>query len=99
MPRRAAPAVGAPVAAAPPGSGSDSARAAFDASPGRPYAEILPDEKAPPAPASLARPAAHSAAAGTPAIERVMPDTPSPYRHSTAFHDTVTALGARQKFI
>ena len=28
-----------------------------------------------------------------------MTDNAFAYRHSTAFHDTVTALGARQKFI
>ena len=79
--------------------GFDYVHAAIDDCSRLAYAEILPDEKGTTAAAFLARAAAHFAAAGIPAIERVMTDNAFAYRHSTAFHDTVTALGARQKFI
>jgi len=63
------------------------------------YAEIMPDEKGATAARFLTRAAAAFAAAGIPAIERVITDNAFAYRHSTAFRDAVTALGARQKFI
>jgi transposase InsO family protein len=79
--------------------GFDYVHAAVDDCSRLAYAEILPDEKGTTAAAFLARAAAHFAAAGIPAIERVMTDNAFAYRHSTAFRDAVTALGARQKFI
>jgi len=79
--------------------GFDYVHAAVDDCSRLAYAEILPDEKGATAAAFLARAAAHFAAAGIPAIERVMTDNAFAYRHSTAFRDVVTALGARQKFI
>ena len=79
--------------------GFDYVHAAIDDCSRLAYAEILPDEKGTTAAAFLARAAAHFAAAGIPAIERVMTDNAFAYRHSTAFRDVVTALGARQKFI
>src|SRR5436190_21722555 len=79
--------------------GFDYVHAAVDDCSRLAYAEILPDEKGATAAAFLARAAAHFAAAGIPAIERVMTDNAFAYRHSTAFRDVVTALRARQKFI
>jgi transposase InsO family protein len=63
------------------------------------YAEILPDEKGVTAAGFLTRAAARFATAGIPAIERVITDNAFAYRHSTAFRQAVTAIGARQKFI
>jgi hypothetical protein len=79
--------------------GFDYVHAAIDDCSRLAYAEILPDEKGTTAAAFLARAAAHFAAAGIPSIERVMTGNAFAYRHSTAFRDAVTALGARQKFI
>jgi transposase InsO family protein len=79
--------------------GFDYVPAAIDDRSRLAYAEILPDEKGTTAAAFLARAAARFAAAGIPAIEQVMTDNAFAYRHSTAFRDAVTALGARQKFI
>jgi transposase InsO family protein len=79
--------------------GFDYVPAAIDDRSRLAYAEILPDEKGATAAAFLTRAAAHFAAAGIPAIEQVMTDNAFAYRHSTAFRDAVTALGARQKFI
>jgi transposase InsO family protein len=79
--------------------GFDYVHAAVDDHTRLAYAEILPDEKGVTAAAFLTRAAAWFAAAGVPAIERVITDNAFAYRHSTAFRDAVAALGARQKFI
>jgi transposase InsO family protein len=63
------------------------------------YAEILPDEKGATAAAFLLRAAAYLAAAGIPAIERVITDNAWIYRHSADFRQAAAAIGARQKFI
>ena len=79
--------------------GYDYIHAAVDDCSRLAYAEILPDEKGGTAAGFLARAAAHFAAAGIPAIERVITDNAFAYRHSAAFRAAVTTLGARQKFI
>jgi len=79
--------------------GYDYVHAAVDDCSRLAYAEILPDEKGPTAAGFLTRAAAHFAAAGIPAIDRVITDNAFAYRHSAAFRDAVAALGARQKFI
>jgi transposase InsO family protein len=63
------------------------------------YSEVLPTRRAPPAPAFLARSAAYFAHHGIPRIERVMTDNAFAYRHSLAFRQAATAIGARQTFI
>jgi transposase InsO family protein len=63
------------------------------------YAEILPDEKGATSAAFLLRAAGYLAAAGIPAIERVITDNAWAYRRSTDFRQAVADLGARQKFI
>jgi transposase InsO family protein len=79
--------------------GYDYVHAAVDDCSRLAYAEILPDEKGPTAAGFLTRAAAHFAAAGIPAIDRVITDNAFAYRHSAAFRDAVAALGARQTFI
>jgi transposase InsO family protein len=79
--------------------GYDYIHAAVDDCSRLAYAEILPDEKGTTAAGFLTRAAARFAAAGIPAIERVITDNAFAYRRSAAFRDAVTALGARQKFI
>jgi len=79
--------------------GYDYVHAAVDDCSRLAYTEILPDEKGPTAAGFLTRAAAHFAAAGIPAIDRVITDNAFAYRHSTTFRDAVAALGARQTFI
>jgi transposase InsO family protein len=79
--------------------GYDYIHAAVDDHSRLAYAEVMPDETGATAAAFLLRAAAYFAAHGVPAIERVITDNAFAYRHSTAFRDTVAALGARQKFI
>jgi transposase InsO family protein len=80
-------------------TGYDYVHAAVDDCSRLAYAEVLPGEKGTTAAGFLTRAAARFAAAGIPAIERVMTDNALAYRNSTAFRAAVTALGARQKFI
>jgi transposase InsO family protein len=63
------------------------------------YAEILPDDKGATAAAFLTRAASYLAAAGIPAIERVLTDNALAYRRSADFRQAMADLGARQKFI
>jgi transposase InsO family protein len=63
------------------------------------YAETCPDETGATAAAFLLRAAAYFTAHGITRIERVITDNAFAYRHSAAFRQAVTALGARQKFI
>jgi transposase InsO family protein len=79
--------------------GYDYVHAAVDDCSRLAYAEILPDEKGLTAAGFLTRAAAYFAAAGIPAIERVITDNAFAYRRSAAFRNAVTALGARHKFI
>jgi transposase InsO family protein len=79
-------------------TGYDYVHAAVDDCSRLAYAEVLPDEKGSTAAGFLARAAARFAAAGIPAIDRVMTDNALAYRRSTAFAAAVDDLGARQKF-
>lgn len=63
------------------------------------YSEILPDEKGPTCAAFLTRAAQYFTAAGISCIERVMTDNAFAYRYSTAMHEAIDQLGARQVFI
>jgi len=63
------------------------------------YAEALPDEKAATCAGFLTRAAAAFAAAGVPAIRRVLTDNAWAYRRSHLFAAAVHELGATQKFI
>lgn len=62
------------------------------------YSEILADEKGTTCAGFLTRAARYFTAAGMPGIQRVMTDNAFAYRHSTAVHEVVAALGARQLF-
>ena len=64
-----------------------------------PTPRLCPTRKPPPAPASLTRAAAAFAAAGVPAIRRVLTDNAWAYRRSHLFAAAVHELGATQKFI
>jgi len=63
------------------------------------YAEIHDDEKGITAAGVLERAAVFFAKNGIPKIERVISDNAFAYRISTAFKDTVAAIGAEQRFI
>jgi transposase InsO family protein len=62
------------------------------------YAEIHPDEKAGTCAGFLRRAAAHFAALGIPAIERVMTDNALAYRRGHAWHQALADLGAHARF-
>jgi transposase InsO family protein len=62
------------------------------------YAEIHPDERSSTCAAFLHRAAAHFAALGIPAIERVMTDNALAYRRGHAWRDALTQLGAQARF-
>lgn len=79
-------------------TGYDYIHAAVDDCSRLACAEVLPDEKGVTAAGFLTRAAARFAAAGIPAIERVMTDNAFAYRNSIAFRDAVSTPGARQKF-
>jgi transposase InsO family protein len=79
--------------------GFDYVHAAVDDHTRLAYAEIHADEKGGTAAGFLTRAAAYFAGHGIARIERVISDNAFAYRHSTAFKDAVTALGAKQKFI
>ncbi|MBF4609597.1 IS481 family transposase [Curtobacterium sp. VKM Ac-1393] len=79
--------------------GFDYVHAAVDDHSRLAYAEIHPDEKGATVAGFLTRAAAYFADHGVTRIERVISDNAFAYRHSAAFKDAVSALGARQKFI
>jgi transposase InsO family protein len=79
--------------------GFDYVHAAIDDHSRFAYAEVLPNETGATAAAFLLRAAQAFAAAGIPPIQRVITDNAWAYRHSTAFRQAVTEIGARQKFI
>ena len=79
--------------------GFDYVHAAVDDNTRLAYAEIHPDEKGATAAGFLTRAAAYFAEHGITRIERVLSDNAFAYRHSTAFKDAITDLGAKQKFI
>jgi len=81
------------------GIGFDYVHAAVDDHTRLAYAEIHPDEKGATAAGFLTRAAAYFAQHGIETIERVISDNAFAYRHSTAFQQAVTDLGATQKFI
>ena len=62
------------------------------------YAEIHPDEKTTTCAEFLHRAAAHFAALGIPAIERVMTDNALAYRRGHAWRDALNELGAQARF-
>lgn len=62
------------------------------------YAEVHPDEKGATAAGVLLRAADYFASLGI-TVKEVISDNAFAYRHSTDFHDAVTAIGARQLFI
>jgi transposase InsO family protein len=62
------------------------------------YAEIHPDEKTGTCAQFLRRAAAHFAALGIPAIERVMTDNAMAYRRGRAWQQALTELGAQARF-
>ncbi len=80
------------------GLGYDYVHAAVDDHSRLAYAEILPDEKGTTAASFLLRAGTFFASHGI-SIERVISDNAWAYRHSVAFRDAVTALGAEQRFI
>ncbi|AWG00646.1 transposase [Clavibacter michiganensis subsp. insidiosus] len=81
------------------GIGFDYVHAVVDDHTRLAYAEIHPDEKGVTAAGFLTRAAAYFAEHGITRIERVLTDHAFAYRHSAAFQNAVTQLGARQKFI
>ncbi|MDA3806270.1 IS481 family transposase [Clavibacter sp. CT19] len=81
------------------GIGFDYVHAAVDDHTRLAYAEVHPDEKGVTAAGFLTRAAAYFAGHGITRIERVLTDNAFAYRHSAAFQNAVTQLGARQKFI
>ncbi|MFC3296704.1 IS481-like element IS1122 family transposase [Clavibacter michiganensis] len=81
------------------GIGFDYVHAVVDDHTRLAYAEIHPDEKGVTAAGFLTRAAAYFAEHGITRIERVLTDNAFAYRHSAAFQNAVTQLGARQKFI
>ncbi|AWG02360.1 transposase [Clavibacter michiganensis subsp. insidiosus] len=81
------------------GIGCDYVHAVVDDHTRLAYAEIHPDEKGVTAAGFLTRAAAYFAEHGITRIERVLTDNAFAYRHSAAFQNAVTQLGARQKFI
>jgi transposase InsO family protein len=78
--------------------GFDYVHAAVDDHSRLAYAEIHPDEKGTTAAGFLARAAEFFAGRGI-EIREVITDNAWAYRHSVDFRDTVTALGAKQRFI
>jgi transposase InsO family protein len=62
------------------------------------YAEIHPDEKTATCAGFLRRAAAHFAALGIPAIERVITDNAMAYRRGRAWRQALTDLGAQARF-
>jgi transposase InsO family protein len=62
------------------------------------YAEIHPDETTGTCAGFLRRAAAHFAALGIPAIQRVMTDNAMAYRRGRAWHEALTELGAQARF-
>ncbi|WP_147051532.1 IS481 family transposase, partial [Microbacterium saccharophilum] len=80
------------------GIGYDYVHAAIDDHSRLAYAEIHTDEKGTTAAGFLDRAIAFYARVGV-KIERVITDNAFAYRHSTAFHDVLTAHGITQKFI
>ena len=81
------------------GIGFDYVHAVIDDHSRLAYAEIHPDEKGATAAGVLTRAARYFADRGITRIERVISDNAFAYRHSTAFQDAVSHLGAVQKFI
>ncbi len=78
--------------------GFDYVHAAVDDHSRLAYAEIHPDEKGATAAGFLTRAAEFFAGHGI-EIREVITDNAWAYRHSVDFRDTVTALGAKQRFI
>ena len=78
--------------------GFDYVHAAVDDHSRLAYAEIHPDEKGTTAAGFLTRAAEFFAGHGI-EIREVITDNAWAYRHSVDFRDTVTALGAKQRFI
>ena len=63
------------------------------------YAEVVPDEKGATAAGFLTRAARYFASHGIHRIERVLTDNALAYRNSAAFRQSVSDLGAVQRFI
>jgi transposase InsO family protein len=81
-----------------PRVGFDFVHAAIDDHSRLAYAEIHPDETGATCAGFLRRAAAHFAAHGITAIERVMTDNALAYRRSTAWRQALTDLGAQPRF-
>ena len=80
------------------GIGFDYVHAAVDDHSRIAYAEVLPDEKGVTAAGFLLRAADYFAGHGI-QIREVITDNAFTYRHSVAFRDAISVLGAKQRFI
>jgi transposase InsO family protein len=80
------------------GLGFDYVHAAVDDHSRIAYAEVLPDEKGVTAAGFLLRAAGYFAEHGI-QVREVITDNAFAYRHSVAFRDAVSVLGAKQRFI